>query len=321
MVITGSNVAMSSARFYMQRAEVKKESFLGSGGNLYDFKPKETSKAESVQELSTNTDALTPAQKLHFEILRIVLDTLRSVSERNRQALCDSLGIDSGRNGVWTKVTSESYTYEEYEATAFSTTGIVKTQDGREIEFNAELAMSRSFYSHYEEVLSEDYVLTDPLVINLDVPAADVTDQKFFFDLDMDGNEEEISFLKPGSGFLCLDLNGDGKINDGSELFGTKSGDGFADLAKYDKDGNGWIDEADEVFDKLRIWTKNAEGKDELIALGKAGVGAIFLGKASTEFALKNFQNNMTNGLIRSTGVFLKETGEVGTIQQVDLAM
>ncbi len=40
------------------------------------------------------------------------------------------------------------------------------------------------------------------------------------------------------------------KINDGSELFGTSSGDGFKDLATYDEDENGWIDENDSIFSK-----------------------------------------------------------------------
>ena len=41
----------------------------------------------------------------------------------------------------------------------------------------------------------------------------------------------------------ALDINEDGKINDGKELFGTASGNGFGDLAAYDQDNNGWIDE------------------------------------------------------------------------------
>ena len=77
------------------------------------------------------------------------------------------------------------------------------------------------------------------------------------FDIDADGEEESISYLQGGSGYLALDKNGDGVINDGSELFGTKSGDGFADLAEYDADGNGWIDENDPIFDKLLIWAKD----------------------------------------------------------------
>lgn len=91
------------------------------------------------------------------------------------------------------------------------------------------------------------------------------------FDLDCDGKEEEISSLGKGSGFLALDKNGDGIINDGTELFGTKSGDGFADLAEYDEDGNGWIDEDDGIFSQLRIWTKNEKERMSLFPLRMQG--------------------------------------------------
>ena len=89
----------------------------------------------------------------------------------------------------------------------------------------------------------------------------------------------------------------------------------------YDKDGNGWIDEADDVFNNLKIWTKNADGTDSLIAIGKAGVGAIYLGAASTQFSLNDLETNETNGVIQKTGVFLKENGSVGTIQHIDFAI
>ena len=182
--------------------------------------------------------------------------------------------------------------------------------------------MSRSFCQKYESLTVEDYVFTDPLVINLDTSVAKVTDQKFMFDLNSDGEMEEMSFVAGGSGFLALDKNGDGLINDGSELFGTKSGDGFKDLSQYDKDGNGWIDEADNIFKDLVIWTKDENGEDYLMSLSKADIGAIYLGSASTEFSLNEMETNNTNAVIRSTGVFLRESnGAVGTIQHVDFAV
>ena len=140
------------------------------------------------------------------------------------------------------------------------------------------------------------------------------------FDLDCDGKEEEISSLGKGSGFLALDKNGDGIINDGTELFGTKSGDGFADLAEYDEDGNGWIDEDDGIFSQLRIWTKNEKGEDELISLKDAGVGAINLSSISTAFSnTDNFNDTMA--VIQKTGIFLYENGNAGTIQHVDFTI
>lgn len=211
--------------------------------------------------------------------------------------------------------------HSETENTNFSTLGTVKTADGREINFHLDLSMSRNFTQYMEtNNIAQFQQMTDPLVINLDTQMTTLSDQKFEFDIDCDGVKDSISYLQGNSGFLALDKNGDGMINDGSELFGTKSGDGFADLAQYDQDGNGWIDENDEIFDKLMVWTKDESGNDALYTLKKAGVGAICLQKASTDFSLNSLKDNQTNGMIRSTGIFLYENGNVGTMQQLDLA-
>ena len=62
---------------------------------------------------------------------------------------------------------------------------------------------------------------------------------------------DEINKLAAGQGFLALDKNEDGEINDGGELFGTRSGDGFGELAVFDEDCNGWIDEKKIVLENL----------------------------------------------------------------------
>ena len=237
------------------------------------------------------------------------------------------IAISSGASGAavrptWKQVVVTSSFHTEMEYTAFQSQGCVKTQDGREISFGIEVEMSRAFCEKYDSVFMQDMPVTcDPLVLNLEGDIGKISDQKFLFDLNADGTAEEISFTEQGSGFLALDKNKDGEINDGSELFGTKSGDGFKDLAEYDEDGNGWIDENDSVFDDLSIWTLNEEGEKVQISLLKADVGAIYLGKASTEFSLKNEETHDTNGIIRSTGVFLKESGGAGTVQHIDLAI
>lgn len=214
----------------------------------------------------------------------------------------------------------QTYHYEE-EATSFSTTGTVKTADGRTIEFNLDFSMSRTFERYYQETYDlRNIQFKDPLVINLEGNVTELSDQKFFFDLDADGEKECISKLADGNGYLALDKNGDGIINDGSELFGTRSGDGFADLLQYDEDKNGWIDENDSIWSKLQIWTQDEDGKDILYRLGEKGVGAICLQRASTDFTLMGNTSNNINGRIRSTGIFLYENGNVGTMQQLDLA-
>jgi hypothetical protein len=208
----------------------------------------------------------------------------------------------------------------EHSEMSFSTEGKVKTADGREIDFSLQLNMSREFASRKDISIRLGDAKIDPLVINFDSPTVQLTDTKITFDLDSDGEKDQISFVGSGSGFLALDLNSDGKINDGGELFGPKSGNGFADLAKLDSDGNNWIDENDPIFDKLRIWTKDADGNDKLFALGEKGIGAIYLGNVDTSFNIKN-QNNESQGEIQKTGVFLKENGSAGTIQHIDLTL
>ena len=222
----------------------------------------------------------------------------------------------------WTKTTVVSTFELEVENTAFEGTGFVRTSDGRDIAFNVTLEMSRAFCQTTESKIVEDYFVRvcDPLVINVNSINPSVTDQKFMFDIDSDGHEESISFAGEGSGFLALDKNGDGIINDGSELFGTKSGDGFKDLAQYDEDGNGFIDDGDRVFKNLKVWMLDDKGDKQLISAKDLGIGALYLGNADTQFSLNDSEQN-TNGYVRKTGIYIMEDGNVGTMNHIDLTL
>lgn len=261
--------------------------------------------------------------RIRTECLNFLLQMLFGRTSSAHKIDLSSGSADTGENSsnAFTVMSySEEYHSYESEETAFSTEGKVVTSDGREISFGLELSMSRSFEEYYEanyDIVSE---MCDPLVINLDTDIASVSDQKFYFDLDADGEMDNISILDSKSGYLALDKNADGIINDGSELFGTASGDGFRDLSQYDSDGNGWIDEADDIWDKLLIYVQGKDGSQELYKLSEKGVGAIYLGNASTDFSLNNMTTNAVNGAIRRTGIFLYENGNVGTMQHLDLA-
>ena len=208
----------------------------------------------------------------------------------------------------------------EYEATSFNANGIITTADGKQIDFNVQLNMSREFMQEQQVSVRAGDALKDPLAINFSGKSAELTQTSFSFDIDMDGRQDQIAFTQPGTGFLAFDKNEDGQINDGSELFGPTTGSGFAELATYDDDGNGWIDENDNIFNKLRIWSKNSTGESQLLSLGEVGIGAIYLNHISTPFSLKNDENQML-GQIRDSGIFVREDGSVGTVQQIDLAV
>ncbi len=211
-------------------------------------------------------------------------------------------------------------TVREHESTEFSSTGKIQTADGRTLDFKLDLAMCRDYECERKTVESGKVVLRDPLVINFDGTAAELSGKRFEFDLDADGTSESLYGLGSGSAYLAIDNNADGRINDGSELFGTRSGNGFADLAKFDSDGNRWLDEADTAFNTLRIWQRDAAGVDSLSTLRDKGVGALYLESVETPFALTDSENRML-AQIRASGVYLREDGRAGSLQQVDLAV
>jgi len=211
--------------------------------------------------------------------------------------------------------------YQESESTSFSSTGTIQTKDGKSIEFSAQLNMSRDFYmqTNLAVTAGDPEKKVDPLVINFDGNAAELSQTHFAFDIDSNGTPEQIAALKPGSGYLALDKNNDGIIDNGSELFGPNSGNGFAELAKYDSDHNGFIDQADPIYNSLRIWQRNADGSQQLLALGDKNIGAIYLGHATTPFQLKT-EDNKSLGEVTDSGVYLTEDGKVGTVQQINLS-
>ena len=325
MKIENSSIGMASERFYQEKVSVNEMS-------ATEFRGTQVANGSVISRPAYNGEGrqyISSIQELKSKVLEMMLARIQG---------CKNVKCDMGRgmsapvpasgsvavvsnSGVYVKKTMRSEFYSEQEITTFTTTGKAKLADGREIDIDFTFEMSRRFEASVTSYSEKSIQVCDPLVLNFNGDVSELSNQKFLFDLDCDGENEEISYLQNGSGFLALDKNDDGIINDGSELFGTLNGDGFADLAQYDIDKNGWIDEADEVFTHLKVWTKDRDGNDVVVSLKKAGVGAIYLGCVDTQFALKNQYNNNTNGIIQKSGVYLMESGEVNTIQHVDFAV
>ena len=205
-------------------------------------------------------------------------------------------------------------TSHEKEKTLVQAAGVVHTADGRKIDFSLTMGMHRE----KRETITETYRLVDPLVINFSGTSVQLSHEKMGFDLDGDGELEQVAKLGEGSGFLALDLNLDGMVNNGKELFGPSTGNGFQELSFYDTDKNGWIDENDDIYDKLMVWVQDDSEKGIMKKLSETGIGAIHLGAVDSEFLLED-SHHKAAGKVVSTGVALTEDGRVKTIQQVDL--
>ncbi len=199
----------------------------------------------------------------------------------------------------WGMIYEHTSTYTETQEVSFAGAGLVRTADGREIAFQLELNMSREFVEHHNlTIRAGDPALTDPLVLNFRGKAAELSDFRFAFDLDGDGRYDDMPGLEAGSAYLALDRNGNGVVDDGSELFGPSTGSGFQELAGYDEDGNGWIDEGDKIYERLSLWEVE-EGEERLSSLQDRGVGAIFLGSLDAPFDFKDGENQLQGRIAR----------------------
>ena len=220
-------------------------------------------------------------------------------------------------NGEPNRTVQLSEASYEQEQLAFVANGQVSTADGREIKFDLGFALNYQKLQ-LSERLTSSAALKDPLVLNLEGLVPGFSSARFEFDLDADGSRESLTQLANNSAFLALDRNGNGQIDDGSELFGARSGNGFAELAALDEDGNGILDEADSGFASLRLYRSDTA----LLTLGDQKIGAIFLNAAATPFMHLGGDQGAQGespAVLRQTGIYLTEDGKAGTLQQIDL--
>jgi hypothetical protein len=143
--------------------------------------------------------------------------------------------------------------------------------------------------------MSNTFVLnvkTSPLALDLNGDGVQTTGlaQGAAFDMDANGSAEHVGWVSPQDGWLVRDLNGNGQVDNGTELFGSntvladgsKAQDGWAALAAMDSNGDGKVDAQDAAFGQLRVW-QDANGNGvtdagELKSLGDLGIASLNTG-------------------------------------------
>jgi len=120
----------------------------------------------------------------------------------------------------------------------------------------------------------------DPLVIDVDGDGFTTTgiEQGAKFDINADGVLDQVSVTQDDDAFLALDINNNGLIDNGAELFGDQSGhvNGFANLASYDENHDGKIDGNDQIFNSL-LMMRLVDNEQFISALSDTDIKSINL--------------------------------------------
>ena len=171
------------------------------------------------------------------------------------------------------------------------------------------------------------YYIYDPLVLDLDGDGIETVGSRKLngavFDHDGDGIRTATGWVKADDGLLVVDRNGDGIINDGTELFGdstlladgTKAKDGYAALREFDSNSDGRVDAQDKHFNQLRVWRDlNQDGicqTNELFTLEQVGVKALNLANKNTNTNLGNGNTLAQSGSYETTDGRTHAMGDV----------
>ena len=141
-----------------------------------------------------------------------------------------------------------------------------------------------------------------PLVLDLDGDGIETThlDVGITFDHNANGLLQHTGFVAADDGFLALDLNGNGSIDSGRELFGsntqladgTLADNGFDALRQYDDNSDGVIDSQDAIYNQLKIFRDiNQDGvsqEEELFGLGDYHISSLNLNYTLSDYIDEN---------------------------------
>ncbi|UOP01418.1 hypothetical protein [Kingella potus] len=174
---------------------------------------------------------------------------------------------------------------------------------------------------------TDKYHIVDPLVLDLDGDGIETVAANGFagslFDHDNDGIRTAGGWLASDDGFLVWDKNGNGRIDNGTELFGDntalsggkKAAHGFAALAQHDGNKDGVIDAKDKIFSQLRVWRDlNQDGisqSGELFTAASLKIKSFNLAYQNTRTVLGNGNTLAQNGSYTKTDGKTAQMGDI----------
>lgn len=161
-----------------------------------------------------------------------------------------------------------------------------------------------------------------PIVLNFSgseqLKTQSVLSSHTFFDINADGLKDHTGWIFAQDGFLAMDRNHNGAIDDSSELFGERTAyknyaNGYLPLAELDSTSKGYVDDSDPDFAKLLVWFDlNSDGvsqSSELQTLEQLRITRIDTSYQALEDKAEDWENKV---LFRSRFYGPEQCGAVG---------
>jgi hypothetical protein len=162
--------------------------------------------------------------------------------------------------------------------------------------------------------------VVDPIILDLGAHGVSLANT-VLFDMDGDGHAQGVSWTNGQDGILAMDLNGNGQIDSGKEVFSPFFGGGnyahaLEALATLDSNGDGVLDSSDSQFANLKVWVDaNSDGvtdAGELLSLSDLGITSINLSTVAGSGSIDG-QN------VLADGTFAYADGSTGDFSAVEL--
>lgn len=275
-------------------------SFADAIANFFGYTPKSTKKSSS----KASNEKYTPTTKEEAETMKkaYVLDSFSSnsvtVTAKSLKASlkASSASSDTAKSTISSSTTSVNASKSSVSASVKSTNSAVNT--------------ASSSYQRLQELKLQG---CDPIVLDLSGEGINLTEagKGANFDINADGKMDSTAWVAGNTAMLVYDKNGNNAIDDGSELFGDQNGasDGFKELAKYDDNNDGKINNQDAIYKNLKLYRDlNGDGKmseNEFSTLEDMGIKSLNLNA-------KDVDENVNGNSIVLSGSFEREDGTTG---------
>ncbi len=189
----------------------------------------------------------------------------------------------------------------------------------QELLLNYQMSLE-STQSSYHKMEVTAAALKDPLIVQFGEQGLGEISSAIEFHINRDNTLDSLPIFSGDVGYLVYDKNSNQQADDGSELFGPRTGQGFNELAELDTNKNGFIDHEDERFEQLFIWQPSKEiiQAEQWLSLQQAKIQAISLSSTTTPYNFYD-QQGQIQAQLRQSSFAINNDGLGRGVHQVDV--